>query len=341
MDITFILPHFKTGMITAYAVAQLVKFKGRHNIKILVVDNSHDESINHILLTDLRHECTVVDYPKDKLQSHATAYNHCLKLGYVHTEYFITVESDSFPTEDNWLDYYEKLIEDGYDAAGSLLNLSGGFFLHVCGAMYKQSLWKEMEEYCESVPYVYFPNMAMKDGFAHHLMVRRGFLDEFTENPGKYVTLHESYVGKSPSEIILRSYDYEPICHTFHFGMGRSQESYLTYRFRTIESEAKNVLFDGSEDNLIYRAGAEPGQLFGSWMLANGYKLKYIPTKVQWMPNRENQQQEYTLMENGFRHEWAISAYEGCEAPDLQDIVQFKHNRMQSLYDSLPENYKL
>lgn len=341
MKFSILIPHYRTGKMTAYCVSQLVKLKGKHELDIIIVDNSHDDSINHILLTNLRHECRVVNYPKDKMQSHATAYNHLLALGHVHTEYFITIESDSFPTEDNWLDYYEKLIEEGYDAAGSLLNLSGGFFMHVCGAMYKQSIWREMEEYCANVPYVYFPNMAMKDGFASHLMVHRSFMDEFTEDPSKFVKLHTEYIGKSPGDIILKAYGYEPICHTFHFGMGRSQESYLTYRYRTIESEARNVFFDGTEDKLIYRMGCEPGQLFGSWMLAKGYKIKYIPTKVQWMPNRENQQQEFTLNEVGFRHEWAVTAYNGCEVPELKDIIDFKANRMQSLYDSLPENFKL
>ena len=28
------------------------------------------------------------------------------------------MESDSFPVEENWLDYYEKLVEAGFDAAG-------------------------------------------------------------------------------------------------------------------------------------------------------------------------------------------------------------------------------
>jgi len=341
MKFTAILVHYRTGKMTAYAVSQLVKFKGKHDLDIVVVDNSNDDSINHILLTNLRHECRVIHYPKNLLQSHAVGYNFALATGNVKTEYFITVESDSFPTEDNWLDYYEKLIEDGYDAAGSLLNLSGGFFLHVCGAMYKQSIWKEMEEYCESVPYVYFPNMAMKENFPCHLMVHKDFMDEFTENPSKYVTLHHTYENLSPGEMILKAYEYEPICHAFHFGMGTSQETYNTYRFRTIESEAKNVFFTGKEDKLIFRMGAEPGQLMGSFMLAKGYKLKYIPTKVQWMPKRENQQQEFTLMENGFHHSWAVTAYHKCEVPELQDIVVFKARQMEAWYDSLPENFKL
>lgn len=338
---SILLPHYRTGKISAYAVSQLVKLKGKHDIQIIVIDNSNDDSINHILLTNLRHECEVIHYPKDKLQTHGIAFDFCLQNGYVKNEWFITVESDSFPTEDNWLDYYEKIIKDGYDGAGSLLSLSGGLYMHPCGALYKQSIWKEMEEWCKTVPYMYFPNMAMKEKFPCHLMVHKDFIDEFTENPRKYIELDHSYEKLSPGEMILKAYNYEPVCHPFHYGMGTSQESFNTYRFRTIDTETKRILFDGSEPNLVWRMGAEPGQLFGSWMLAKGYKLKYIPTQVKWMPHREQQQQEYTLMENGFTHLWAVTAYDGCTVPELQDIVQFKSKQMNALYDSLPENYKL
>jgi len=49
MKFTILLPHYKTGKMTAYTIAQFLKHKGKHDIEILVVDNNAgDGSIEYL-----------------------------------------------------------------------------------------------------------------------------------------------------------------------------------------------------------------------------------------------------------------------------------------------------
>lgn len=339
MKFSVIIPHYKTGMMTAYSISQFLKYKGKHDVNIIIVDNNDgDDSIKY--LDPFLEDILIVPYPKDRMQSHGIAINFALELGYVDTSYFITAESDSFPVLDNWLDYYEDKIKKGYDCIGSLLLLSGGQFLHPTGALYKKNIWEQAKKYCDNIEYSYLPNIAMKDDFPCHLMVHNRVFDDFCKNPTKYVTLHNSYKNSTPLEIVNKVIGYEPVCGVFHNGMGQNQESLSSYGHRNVLIEPKDILLKNDED-IIYRMGSEPGQMLCYWQLAMGKKLFYVPTETKWLPNRQNQQQEYTLMENGFKHLWGVSAYNGCTAEDYQDIVKFKENQVQELYNSLPEHQKI
>lgn len=330
MKFSILIPHYKTGKMTAYTIHQLLKHKGRHEIDIHVVNNSvgHDS-----LMYLLPYSIYRYDYPPNKIQSHGIAFDYILPN--IETEYFITIESDSFPTTDNWLDYYEDLIKQGYDAAGSLLKLSGGQYLHPCGALYRKSVWQEANDYCEHmIDYAYLPNIAMKENHPCHLMVKNSLFAEFCKDPEKYVELHPSYKGDSPMQITEKALAYQPVVCPFHNGTGRFQETFSTYRFRNPTIGMSDVMLDNDSD-LICRMGYEPGQWFHYYMLAMGKRIFYIPTETKWMEGRENQQQEYTINGVGFRHEWGVSSYDGCTAADVQDIVKFKANRVEQLYASI------
>ena len=149
MDFTIIIPHYKSK-ITAYAIHKLRENKGKHNIEIFVVDNNAgDGSFEY--LKPFNKYIKYQPYPKNRLQSHGISFDFVLP--YVKTEWFITIESDSFPTEDNWLDYYENIINQGYDCAGSLLHLSGGEYLHPCGALYSKKIWEQASKMCFDTKY--------------------------------------------------------------------------------------------------------------------------------------------------------------------------------------------
>src|SRR5690349_2880551 len=137
MNFTILVPHYKTGKMTAVCVHKLLESTG-HKIKIIVINNS-GEDIEE--LHRFGKKIKILAYPQDKLQSHGIAFDFAMP--YVKDEYFITVESDSFPTKPDWLDYYAALVDRGYDAAGSLLKLSGGEYMHPCGAMYRKSAYEE------------------------------------------------------------------------------------------------------------------------------------------------------------------------------------------------------
>lgn len=332
MKFTILLPHFKTFKMTAYTLSKLFQYRGNHEIEVIVIDNSPDHESGKQLRQMFKH-VLFVDYPADnRMQSHGIAFDFVMPL--VETEWFITVESDSFPTRAGWLDRYEAYIKSGFDGAGSLLKLSGGTYMHPAGALYKKSVWQEASDYCKTIEYAYLPNIAMKEGFPCHLMVSNRMFPDFSKDPGKYVKLDPSYEGATPLFISEKALYYEPTNHPFHNGMGQFQETFSTYAQRTVETEPAGIILSNEED-FIYRMGYEPGQWFCYYMLATGRELYYIHTDTVWIPGRVNQQQAYTVNTTGFVHLWGVSAYKDCSAEELQDIVKFKAKQVEDLYASL------
>lgn len=337
MKTTILLPHYKTGKMSAYTIAQLLKYKGKHEIEIFVIDNNAgDESIKY--LDPFLEHIKVFPYPKDKMQSHGIAFDWVMPD--VKTDYFITIESDSFPTSEKWLDDYDFLIQNEVDSAGSILSLSGGTYLHPAGALYKKSVWEDAKKYCDQIEYTIFPNMSHKENFDFHLMVHNRILESFLQNPEDYVEVGNSYKGKSIQEILDRTNYYKATVQPFHNGMGMKQESIKTYGHRDIQSDHAYIILDNKMP-LINRIGYEPGQWLSYYCFANNKKVVKVPTEINWLPNRENQQQERTVMDNGFTHLWGVSAYHNSEAKGVDDIKQVKQSLPDILYNSLPENKKI
>lgn len=336
MNFSIVFCHYKTGKMSAYTVAQLLKYKSRHEIEILICDNnSGDGSIEY--LAPFKDQITVVDYPKDVIQSHGCGYNVLFELA--SNEWVICMESDSFPIKEGWLDYYVRLINDGYDCAGSLLRLSGGQYVHPAACLYRRSVFVEAWKYCREIPYFYFPNMAMKDGFASHLMVHKSIINDFLAAPEDYIELADGYKPYYPQLAEQKCAHYAPVASVFHNGMGLNNESVTDYGLRTLENQTDLVLLD-QKKKIIFRVGEEPGQWFSYWQAAMGKKMFFIPTETKWIPGKENQQQEYTLTENYVKHLWGISAYHDYYDGD-KTITEIKQSIPDKLYNSLPSYLKI
>lgn len=339
MKVSVLIPHFKNYMTTAYSVAQFLKYKGNHEVKIIVIDNSYpDESING--LSPFFEDITIIKNTSNKISSHGVAYDMALIGGYVDTEFFVTAESDSFPTDDKWLDYIEDLIKQGYEGGGSNLLLSGGLYQHPAGTFYKTSNYFEAKEYCDKIEYTYFPNLARSEGFDCHLMIHNSVLDKVLDNPEDYIDVADGYKGKSKEYFLERAEWYSSVRNPFHNGMGKNDESVRTYGQRNFETGVPNTFLDNKK-KLIKRIGFEPGQYLSYFQIAAGKKIAYIPTEVIWIKGRENQQQEKTVMANGFVHIWAGSSYLDMKDTDYNDVYEFKKNQIQELYNSLPDNQKV
>lgn len=336
MKFSIILCHWKTGMMTAYTISQVLKYKGRHEVDILVLNNNAGDG-SEKYLEPFMDQINYFEYPKDMMQSHGIGYDVLFELA--KTEWVICLESDSFPTKYGWLDYYEDLINIDYHCAGSLLKLSGGTYIHPAGTLYNKDVYAKGWAYCKEIAYHYFPNMAMKEGFQCHLMVRKDICNDFLREPEDYIELADGYKPYYPQLAEKKCVHYLPVVGPFHNGMGKNQESIHTYGFRTMASEAQNVLLDNKQ-KIIKRIGAEPGQWFAWWQKAMGYSIYEIPTEVHWLPGKENQQQEYTLTENGVKHLWGISAYHGVTLND-EDVAKVKQSIPEQLYNSLPEYQKI
>jgi hypothetical protein len=339
-----LLPHYKTWKMSFYTIHQLLRYKGRHQLDIYVIDNHPQDETALLLKGFYGDQIKLFPYPIEKMQSHGIAYDYVIP--HLRTEVFCTIESDSFPTSTDWLDYVDILSKD-YDSGGSLLDLSGGNFVHTAGAFYKKSVWQKAKRYVDKVEYTYFPNIAMKDNFPCHLMVHDSVLEQFIADPGKLISLgpeYEAHIekgGSLPFYLGRKAAEYRPIGRgVFHNGIGNRDESFYTYAQRNVIEERHHILQDNKKP-LIWRMGCEPGQYLCYWMLANNHGVYSIPTETFWMPGRENQQQEKTVMENGFTHLWAVTAYAGATNPDLKDIIDHKKNTMEELYNSIPAKERI
>jgi hypothetical protein len=171
-------------------------------------------------------------------------------------------------------------------------------------------------------------------------MVHKSIVNEVLAEPEDFIELADGYKPYYPQLAEKKAAHYSPVVGPFHNGMGKNNESIHSYGQRTMESEVGNVLLD-NKWKIIKRIGAEPGQWLAWWQKAMGYKIFEIPTEIQWLPNRENQQQEYTLMENGFKHIWAGSSYLDMKGTEMNDVYEFKKNQIEKLYNSLPDHQKI
>lgn len=342
MRVSIIIPHYKTWKMSFYTIHQLLKFRGRHQLDIWVVDNNPSDGTAENLKY-FEDKIRILPYPADKMQSHGIAYDYVIP--HLRTEVFATIESDSYPTSTDWLDWIELLVKDGYDSGGSCLDLSGGQFVHTAGAFYKKSIWQKAKRYVDEVEYSYFPNIAMKDGFPCHLMVHKSVMQQFIEGAGNLIELAAEYLKDGPAAVPYylekKLAEYMPIGRgVFHNGIGNTDESYYTYAQRNVVTERDNIIQDNKKP-LIWRLGQEPGQWLCYWLLTNKYNVYAIPTETKWLPGRENQQQEYTLSEAGFKHLWAVTAYSGVTNPELKDIIEYKSSQMEELYNSIPASERI
>jgi hypothetical protein len=121
--------------------------------------------------------------------------------------------------------------------------------------------------------------------------------------------------------------------------MGGRQEHINTYGGRNIDSDSPFAILTPKSQKLIFRIGYEPGQYLSYWMNAMKKKVFYIPTEVVWVPGKEDENQEYTLMESGIKHLWGISSYRDSEP--TSDWIRRKQVAPIELYDTLPDNQKI
>lgn len=286
MNISILIPHYAVGKICAYSISKILEYKGKHDVQIVVIDNNgKDGSAEY--LKPFRNQITYVVYPENKLQSHGIGINYLLENDFVRNEWFITLENDAFPIQEGFIDYYERLINLGYDAAVSMMKLSGGYYGHGCGALYSKHLWKEVNAYVKTIPYTYFPNMAMKSGFAAHLMIHNSILNEVLDSPDDWIELSGGYKGLTKEQMLERAKYYAETNNAFHCGMGGLQEDIKTYGFRNAETDAPHILVKDAR-KIINRMGYEPMQYLYYYMVQTGKKIFEIPTTTKWMEGRED-----------------------------------------------------
>ena len=104
MKFSILIPHYKTGKMTAYCIHQVNKMKGKHEVELFVVDNSQGVGLAEVKReADKWGNVELISYPSELMQSHGIAFDYILN-NYEVSDYFITLETDSFPINDkfNW-----------------------------------------------------------------------------------------------------------------------------------------------------------------------------------------------------------------------------------------------
>lgn len=337
--ITAIIPAYRTPEMCAYTVAKLLEFGKPGELDIIIVNNypADRETLRH--LQPFIDKTRYYDYPVNRIQSHGLAFDWCLENGYVNTEYFLTLESDCYPVKE-FIPYYQNIIEQRFDAAGSMLKLSGGLYMHPCGGLYKKSVWEECRDYCRTIEYSYFPNMIRTQGFDFHAMIHNSVLDKVLESPEDYFDLANGYKPYTKELASKRKEHYSPTINPFHNGMGNLNESIETYGGRGFETDVPHIILS-NKNKIVKRVGYEPGQFLSYWLFAMNKNIFQIPIEVKWMNDREGQQQEYTINEAGLHHCWGISSYTERPAEGVEDIYKEKRELPKKLYHTLPENLKV
>lgn len=337
--ITAIIPTYKTPEMTAFSVAKLLEFSNPGELDIVVVNNFPTDRDTLRFLQPFIDSIRYYDYPEDRLQSHGISFDWCFENDLVKTEYVITLESDCYPTKE-FIPYYQNIIEQGFDAAGSMLKLSGGLYMHPCGSLYRKSVWEECRDYCKTVQYSYFPNMIRTQGFDFHAMIHNSILDKVLGNPEDYFDLANGYKPYSKELALKRKEHYSTTVNPFHNGMGNLNENITTYGARGFDSEVPQTILN-NKNKIVRRVGFEPGQFLAYWLFEMNKKVCQIPIEVKWMNDREGQQQEYTINEAGLYHCWGISSYTERPPDGVEDIYKEKRELPKKLYETLPEHLKV
>lgn len=337
--ISVLIPTYKTPKMVAYTVAKLLEFSNEGEIEIFVVNNYPKDRETIRYLQPFIEKINYFDYPDGRLQSHGIGLDFLLENGHIKTDYFLMLESDAYPTMP-FYEYYNKLIEQGCDAAYSILHLSGGLYGHPCGALYSKKVWKECKEYCDNLQYAYFPNMWRSENFDCHTMIHNSILDKVLENPEDYFELAEGYKPYSKYKALERLDYYKPTCGPFHDGRGMIQESVRAYGQRCFALDVPSLIPNDNQ-KIIKRVGYEPGQMFSYWMERMGKSIYSIPIEIKWMPDREGQQQEYSINGAGIYHCWGISSYTERPSDGVEDIYKSKRELPDKLYNTLPENKRI
>lgn len=341
MKISIIIPHYKNGKMTAYSISQILKYKGDNELQIIVIDNNcKDGSVGY--LKPFMDKIELYNYPPHQIQSHGIAIDFAMEYTFVEGDYILILENDSFPIVENFLDFYKPMIEGDYDISGSFLQLSGGFYIHPNGTLYSKQVYRECLKYVKTIPYRYLPNSCMVDGFENHVMIHDDIWEFFLQKPSAFVNLPDSCKRLSIEDWKEKECYYLPIAKgVFHNGMGGLKETLSTYGQRNLITGTHDVITINGLDKIIPRMGYEPGQFLSYWAMANGKKIAEIGIETKWLPGRENQQQEYTLMESGIKHIWGVSSYMERPAKGVEDIYKEKRKLSDKLYNSLPDNEKI
>lgn len=337
--ITIIIPTYRTPKMVAFTISQILQYSEEDDVEIIIINNYPQETETIRYLQPFIDKIKFINYPENKLQSHGVAIDYAIENGYVSNDYFLMLESDAYPTKE-FIPYYQNIIEQGFDSAGSMLKLSGGLYQHPCGSLYSKEVWYEAKKYCDEMQYSYFPNMNHCDDFDYHMMVHNSVLDKILDNPNDFFELSENFKPYSKEKALEKREWYKPTVNPFHNGMGGIDESVRKYGDRGFGSDVQHILLNNKRKTMK-RVGYEPGQWLSYFMVATGKKIFSIPMEIKWMEGRENQQQEYTINEAGIHHVWGVSSYTERTADGVEDIYESKRNIPNKLYETLPEHQKI
>jgi len=145
--VTILIPNYKTPEITRICLRLLRKHTDMSKVHIIAIDNdSGDDSLDYLRSLDW---IELIERPNDESESPSESHSKALDdaLARVTTPYVLSIHTDTFVRDPNWLEFLLDQIQRDENIAGV-----GSWKLEV-KPMYKRIL-KQLEHWWQSV---YFP----------------------------------------------------------------------------------------------------------------------------------------------------------------------------------------
>jgi hypothetical protein len=122
-QIDFIIPSFKSKILTSLCIQSFEKYKSNFNFRYIIVENSDDESYKQEIL-NLADDILWIQNPTKARGSAANAVALEEGLKHVESEYVFLCHNDVVACHPHWMDFlFSKLHEDGFALAGTVLDL--------------------------------------------------------------------------------------------------------------------------------------------------------------------------------------------------------------------------
>lgn len=117
-EVTILLPNYKTPEITRICLRLIRKNTDMSKVHIIAIDNaSGDDSVEYLRSLDW---IELIERPKDESESPSASHAKALDeaLARVTTPYVLSIHTDTFMRDPNWLDFLLDKIEQDENIAG-------------------------------------------------------------------------------------------------------------------------------------------------------------------------------------------------------------------------------
>tara|TARA_R100000008_G_C3584505_1_gene171175 strand:- start:765 stop:1592 length:828 start_codon:yes stop_codon:yes gene_type:complete len=148
IQIDFIIPSYKSEILTSLAIKSFEKYKGDFEFRYIVVENASDESYKE-KISSLAEQVVWVSNKQQSGYLRAAANAEAIEVGldYVESDLVFICHNDTVACSENWMNFLYQKIQEGNFIAGTLLDNSRIQAVHISGMLLKTELAKKVSCY--------------------------------------------------------------------------------------------------------------------------------------------------------------------------------------------------